>query len=185
MVAGIAGGVIGALGLVASAFFLRPADAPVPPADVAATEVAPPAPAEPLAGLEAAAPEAPPAGQVAGEADAPTPPVAAVPLADPALATVTSVRLRVGPGFPEDRQRAIVDALRAAGIASVQVESLPFAITASRVGYYRPEDLPAAEVLGRILGPVAAADGEAIGVRDYAKLLAGAAPGRLDLWIGS
>ncbi len=67
----------------------------------------------------------------------------------------------------------------------MQVGSLPFAIAASRVGYYRPEDLPAAEALGRILGPVTSADGAAIGVRDYAKLLAGAAPGRLDLWIGS
>lgn len=183
MIAGIAGGVIGAVGLVAAAFFLRPAEAPAPQVETSATASATPATAEPGG---ATAPEgvAPPQ-PATGDNASPAPPAAAVPLADPALATVTSVRLRVGPGFPEDRQQAIVDALRAAGLPSVQVESLPFAITASRVGYYRPEDLPAAEALGRILGPVTSADGAAIGVRDYAKLLAGAAPGRLDLWIGS
>ena len=102
---------------------------------------------------------------------------------DPALAGVTSVRLRIGPDFPPERQAAILAALAEAGIAGVQVEALPFEIATSRVGYYRAEDLPAAEALGRLVAPVIAAGGE-VGVRDYGQLLADAEPGRLDLWVG-
>ena len=64
------------------------------------------------------------------------------------------------------------------------VEPLPFEIATSRVGYYRADDLPAAEALGRVVAPVIAPGGS-VGVRDYGALLADAQPGRLDLWIGS
>ena len=75
---------------------------------------------------------------------------------DPALAAVTSVRLRIGPEFPPGRQAAILAALSEAGITAVQVEALPFEIATSRVGYYRAEDLAAAEALGRLVSPVSA-----------------------------
>ena len=93
------------------------------------------------------------------------------------------MRLRVGPGFAPERQAAIVAALTEAGVPSVKVEPLPFKIATSRVGYYRPQDLPAAEALGRLVSPVL---GEAtdLGVRDYGQLLADPEPGRLDLWVG-
>jgi hypothetical protein len=64
----------------------------------------------------------------------------------------------------------------------VRVEALPFKVASSRVGYYRADDLAAAEALGRLVTPVLA---EAIGVRDYGKLLADPEPGRLDLWVES
>lgn len=191
MVAGIAGGVIGALGLVGAALLFRP-DSPPSPAPVAEAAVATPPPAVPEAAPKSAAEPAAdtlaapaPTTAPAQTAEArPDPAAPAAPLADAALATVTSVRLRVGPGFPADRQAAIVAALQAAGLPTVQVEALPFAITTSRVGYYRPDDLPAAEALGRIVGPLASDGGPAIGVRDYGRLLSDAAPGRLDLWVG-
>ena len=110
---------------------------------------------------------------------APTP----VAPADPALAGVTSVRLRVGPDFPPERKAAILAALAKAGITGVQVEALPFEIASSRVGYYRAADMAAAEALGRVVAPVIASGGE-VGVRDYGQLLADAEPGRLDLWVG-
>ncbi len=102
---------------------------------------------------------------------------------DPALAAVTSVRLRIGPEFPPGRQAAILAALSEAGITAVQVEALPFEIATSRVGYYRAEDLAAAEALGRLVSPVVGTDGD-VGVRDYGQLLADPEPGRLDLWVG-
>lgn len=105
------------------------------------------------------------------------------PPSDPALAGVTSVRLRVGPDFPPERQKAILDLLAAAGITGVRVEALPFEIATSRVGYYRAEDEAAAQALGRVVASVVTG-GAAVGVRDYGQLLADAAPGRLDLWVG-
>lgn len=102
---------------------------------------------------------------------------------DPALAGVTSVRLRVGPDFPPERQKAILDALAAAGISGVRVEALPFEIATSRVGYYRADDEAAAEALGRVVASVVAGGGT-VGVRDYGQLLSDAEPGRLDLWVG-
>jgi len=138
---------------------------------------------------------APPAPATALE-PAPAPPVeAAVPAAAPAagaLAEVSVVRLRVGPDFPADRQAAILAALDGAGIKNVKVESLPFEVATSRVGYYRPEDVAAADALAKIVTPVIGAgdgtgdgsEGGAIGVRDYGKLLDNAEPGRLDLWVG-
>ena len=110
---------------------------------------------------------------------APTP----VAPADPALAGVTSVRLRVGPDFPPERKAAILAALAKAGITGVEVEALPFEIASSRVGYYRAADMAAAQALGRVVAPVIAPGGE-VGVRDYGQLLADAEPGRLDLWVG-
>lgn len=124
-----------------------------------------------------AAPETPETAAAPATASVP-----AVP-ADPTLAEVSVVRLRVGPDFPPERQAALVDALTAAGIASVKVEQLPFKITASRVGYYRQEDLAAAEALGRVMSP-AVSPNASLGVRDYGRLLADPEPGRLDLWVG-
>lgn len=181
MIAGIAGGLIGAVGLVVAAFLFRPDSAaePAPAATEPAPQVAAPTPAPPTG-----EPSDPAVSEVSPP---PARPDSLVPLANPALATVTSVRLRVGPDFPPDRQQTIVAALQAAGLPAVEVETLPFAIATSRVGYYRPEDLPAAEALSQIVNPLAPGAGDAaapIGVRDYARLLEDAAPGRLDLWIG-
>jgi hypothetical protein len=121
-----------------------------------------PTPAPPVEVAEAAAPEAAP------------------PAVDPALAGVSQVLLRVGPEVPDDREAALLEALEAAGITGVRVDNVPFRVATSRVGYYRADDLAAAEALGRLVTPVLE---ETIGVRDYGKLLADAVPGRLDLWI--
>jgi hypothetical protein len=99
-----------------------------------------------------------------------------------ALAAIGPVRLRIGPDFPAERRQAILDTLAAAGVTRVQVEPLPFAVTNSRVGYYRPEDIAAAEALAALVGAVAG--GAEIGVRDYGQLLPDPEPGRLDLWVG-
>ena len=103
--------------------------------------------------------------------------------ADAALPGVGVVLLRIGPDFPPERQAAIVAALDHAGVPSVRVEPLPFRIATSRVGYYRADDLAAAEALGKLISPVIA-DGADVGVRDYGQLLSDAEPGRLDLWVG-
>jgi hypothetical protein len=184
----IAFGVMAAVAAVILAFVFRPElGAGDMVADVAG--VVEPAPAVP--GEEGTAPAAP-----GGEATAPAAPEAPAPVAagsgaegtaqeaeaDPALAGVSDVRLRVGPEFPDARRQAIVAALNGAGIAEVQVEQLPFRIATSRVGYYRAEDLPLAEALVRLVAPVL--EGE-VGVRDYGRLLSDAQPGRLDLWVGS
>jgi hypothetical protein len=68
------------------------------------------------------------------------------------------------------------------GLGDVRIEPQPFEIATSRVGYYRADDLAAAEALGRLAAP--AAGGGAIEPRDYSQLLPDAEPGRLDLWIG-
>jgi hypothetical protein len=151
----IAVAVVAAAGIVLAAVLMRPQTPAAPaPAEVAA-ELPAPSPADAVA-------EAAPAA------------------ADPALTGVSVVRLRVGPEFPAEREAALLDALRAAGISGVRVETVPFRVATSRVGYYRADDLAAAEALGRLVTPVLS---ETIGVRDYGKLLADAEPGRLDLWV--
>ncbi len=120
---------------------------------------------------------------VAAAAPAAEPAVAPRAPSDPALAGVSTVRLRIGPDFPPDRQAAILKALSDDGIPAVRVEPLPFKIATSRVGYYRAADLAAAEALGRLMTPVIG-EGADIGVRDYSQLLADPEPGRLDLWVG-
>ena len=149
-------GFLVAFALVAAAFLLRPE----PPAPQA---VATPVPV----------PEAAPAGP----APLPAPAVDAV-----AFAAVSTVRLRIAQDFPQERQEAILAALAAAGLGDVRVEPQAFGIAISRVGYYRTEDLAAAEALGRLVAP--AAGGGAIEPRDYSQLLPDAEPGRLDLWVG-
>ena len=148
------------IGLVASAATVLAAFLLWPGRDATAPSVAPPLPEVPVA-------------------SAPTTDEGA---ADPALAGVNVVRLRIGPDFPAAREAEILAALEAAGISGVRVEALPFRVASSRVGYYRADDLAAAEALGRLVTPVLA---EAIGVRDYGKLLADPEPGRLDLWVES
>ena len=170
---GIALGALAAVAIVAAAVLFRltqPGDVGVPQTAAARAPAVASGPA-PAAKVAAAAPTSVTA--------APTP----VAPADPALAGVTSVRLRIGPDFPPERKAAILAALAKAGITGVQVEALPFEIATSRVGYYRAADLAAAEALGRVVAPVIAAGGE-VGVRDYGQLLADAEPGRLDLWVG-
>jgi hypothetical protein len=138
--------------------------------------------------MQPPSPQAPAPAEVAAELPAPAPPAAevadaaaAAPAAvDPALAGVSTVLLRIGPESPAGREAALLDALRAAGITGVRVDKVAFRVASSRVGYYRADDLAAAEALGRLVSPVLS---ETIGVRDYGKLLADAAPGRLDLWI--
>jgi phytoene dehydrogenase-like protein len=126
----------------------------------------------------------PPAPEVATSAPVEAAPATTpAPAADPAaFAAVSTVRLRVGQAFPEAGQAAILAALAAAGLGDVRVELQPFAIATSRVGYYRAEDLAAAEALGRLAAE--ATGGGAIEPRDYSQLLPDAEPGRLDLWIG-
>ncbi len=130
-------------------------------------------------GQSAAAPAAPASAVPAPKVGATTP---GVPV-EPALAGVTSIRLRVGPDCPPELRAAILAALTKAGLSAVTTEPLPFEIATSRVGYYRAEDLAAAEALGRVVAPVIA-DGGEVGVRDYGQLLSDPEPGRLDLWIG-
>lgn len=132
-------------------------------------------------GIESAPAEttgaAPEASVTAGEAGT-------APLPGPgALAGVTNVRLRTGTGLADTVRDAVTAALGKAGLSDVQVESLPFAVATSRVGYYRPEDRALAEALAAYVGPVLGYDGP-LAVRDYGQLLDNAEPGRLDLWIG-
>lgn len=101
-----------------------------------------------------------------------------------AVADLPTMRLRVGPGFPQERQAEILDILAEAGHGTVLVESIPFTIAVSRVGYYRPEDRAAAADLARLVSPALDPPTGTIAVRDYAELIPDAAPGRLDLWIG-
>ena len=85
--------------------------------------------------------------------------------ADPALASVGNVRLRVPEALAEERRAAIVAALEAGGIADVQVETLPFAVETSRVGYYLEADRPAAEALARLVAPLVTPGGALAGPR--------------------
>ena len=186
-------GVVAATSIVVAAVVFRPNSyQPVPDGATASVGVPEPPPEIDDSGTPiAAAPEAPavpvpvaPADDSVLAAPPETETAAAAPApAIPELAGITSVRLRVGPGFPSERQDAIVAALTEAGVPAVKVEPLPFEIATSRVGYYRPEDLAAAEALGRLVSPVL---GEAsdLGVRDYGQLLSEPEPGRLDLWVG-
>ncbi len=156
-------GVVVAVAIVGAALMFR----------VSQTEEAPVQEAAPEAGVpEAAVAEDGPGGAPA-----------VVAPSDPALAGVTSVRLRIGPDLAPERKAAILAALAEAGVTGVLIEPLPFEIATSRVGYYRAADLVAAEALGRVVAPVIAPGGT-VGVRDYGQLLADAEPGRLDLWIG-
>jgi hypothetical protein len=101
---------------------------------------------------------------------------------DPALASVGNVRLRVPAALAEEWRAAIVAAVEAGGIADVQVETLPFPVETSRVGYYLEADRPGAEALARLVAPLVS-PGRALPVRDYGKLLDDPEPGRLDLWV--
>lgn len=148
-------GFLVAFALVVVAFLLRPE----PPAPQAVATPTPVSEAE-------LAPVVPPA-----------------PAVDPAaFAAVSTVRLRIGQGFPQERQEAILAALAAAGLGDVRIEPQPFEVATSRVGYYRAEDLSAAEALARLAAT--ATGGGAIEPRDYSQLLPDAEPGRLDLWVG-
>jgi hypothetical protein len=160
-----------AIAIVVAAFLLRPGAAP---------ETAD-APAEGTAAMSTESPAPAPPG-VSGEQPVSVP-EASRPLADPALAGVDTVRLRIGPEIADERRNQLAAALTQAGIPNVVVEQLPFRIATSRIGYYRDEDRAAAEALARVISP-AVAEGDAIGVRDYGELLSDPQPGRLDLWIG-
>ena len=161
-------GALAAVAIVIAAVLLRPGEATVP-------DTAP----EQRGGSVTASPSA--EGSTAG----PTSEAASTPhaVADPALAPVRTVRLRIGPEVDDARRDDLVAALRAAGLPEVVVEPLPFRIATSRIGYYRDTDLPAAEALARVISP-AIGGGATIGVRDYGELLSDPQPGRLDLWIG-
>jgi hypothetical protein len=175
MLASIGFGLIFVAACVAAAFLLRPE-----PGEVAAPDAGPPIAAPDQAPDTAAVPAtestADPTGPAAGAEAAAAP----EPAAMPDLSAVGHVRLRVGTGFTGDA--AIADALAAAGIADVRIEQVPFVVNTSRVGYYRPEDLAAAETLAAYATRLLDARAP-IGVRDYGELLADPDPGRLDLWI--
>jgi hypothetical protein len=168
----IAFGALAAVVIVIAAFMFRPETQTWRPEDAVPGEVAAP-------GGDAAAPASDPAAATpAAPAGQPGLTVATAP-----LQTVGAVRLRIGPGFPEARRDEIVAALTAAGVRDIRIEALPFRIATSRVGYYRSEDLAAAQALGQVVAPVIAAGSE-VGVRDYGQLLNDPEPGRLDLWVG-
>ena len=164
-----------------------PEEAPAPMAAAPEAETPPAAPdATPTQTAEATSTPNP----AAEATSTPMPAAEAVPAPeaadadpDPALAGVASVRLRVGPDFPPERREAIVAALEAAEIRTVQVEVLDIEIGSSRVGYYLEGDTAAAEALARLVAPVAESGGN-LAVRNYGKLLPDAEPGRLDLWLG-
>jgi hypothetical protein len=159
---GLAGWIVFGLGvaaaLVAAAVFLRP-DPVVPVAEPAADAAAVP--------------------QAEAEDVAETAPVPPVPEAEVETGVV---RLRVGPDAEPAEVTRITEALEGAGVGPIRVETLPFAITQSRVGYYRPEDEAAANALAELAGPLIG-PGE-VGLRNYGDLLADTEPGRLDLWLG-
>lgn len=157
MVAWIGFGVVFAATCVVVAFLFQPDPQGAPTVDVLGyPEAAPPEP-EALA------------------ADVP----AAVPMVA-ALPDGLQVRVRVGPDFPDALEASIVAALESAGVDAVQVEPLPFPVSTSRVGYYRPEDRAAAEALAAAIGPTLS---ERVGTRDYGQLSPPPEPGRLDLWV--
>lgn len=161
-------GAVAAVGIVIAAVVLQPGS------PEAAPEVTPEVTAESAAGTPGEDPG------MAGEDSTAAAPQA---VADPALASVRIVRLRIGPEVDDARRDGLVAALRAAGLPQVVVEPLPFRIATSRIGYYRDADLPAAEALARVISPAIGGSGT-IGVRDYGELLSDPQPGRLDLWIG-
>lgn len=164
-------GALVAVAIVVAAVLFRPGDGPET-ADVTAEDAG--ASSVPVAPAVSAGQ---PAGQPA-PAGGDRPPVAA-----PALATVQTVRLRIGPEITDARRDRLVAALTEAGLPNVVVEQLPFRIATSRIGYYRDEDLAAAQALAQVISP-AVGEGAPIGVRDYGELLSDPQPGRLDLWIG-
>lgn len=169
MVGWIVFGILFAAGCVGLAFLFQPAGPPPESGDAAGALEAPAAvPAE--APVESAAP---------AEAEAMDPP----PAETAALAGISNVRLRTGTGLADAARDAVSAALGRAGIADVQVESLPFEVANSRVGYYRPEDKAAAEALAAWIAPILGR-ADPLPVRDYGQLLDSAEPGRLDLWIG-
>jgi hypothetical protein len=165
MAAWIGFGLVFVAASVTAAFLLQPEPVPVTPpldAETAAEAVdAPPAPATEEAPTATAEPMAP-----------------AAPAPD--LSAVGNVRLRVGSGFAGES--ALTTALGAAGVADVRVEQVPFAVNTSRVGYYRPEDLAAAQALAAFVAPLLGLPAP-VSTRDYGQLLADPEPGRLDLWI--
>ena len=161
-----------AVAIVVAAVVLRPGEGAPPAASEATAEQSGQDVAAQANGTPAATPE---------QAGTAAPPPHAV--ADPALAPVRTVRLRIGPEVDDPRRDDLVAALKASGVPEVVVEPLPFRIATSRIGYYRDGDLPAAEALARVISP-AVGDGGTIGVRDYGELLTDPQPGRLDLWIG-
>ena len=158
---GLAGWIVFGLGiaaaLVAAAVYLGP-DAVAPVAE------------EPAA-------ESPTISEPASDTVQEGAPVDPVPAAEAGL-----VRLRVGPDADPAEIARITEALEAEGVGPIRVETLPFAITQSRVGYYRPQDEAAASALAKIAGPLI--DAGDVGLRDYGDLLADTEPGRLDLWLG-
>lgn len=156
---GLAGWIAFGLGvaaaLIAAAIYLRP-DPVVPAAEPAADPV-------------------PATLDEAGEAD---------PVAPDAATQPGIIRLRVGPDANPVEIARITEALETEGLGPIRVETLPFAITQSRVGYYRPEDEAAARTLAELAGPLIGTDSGEIGLRDYGDLLEDTDPGRLDLWLG-
>ncbi len=167
---GLAGWVVFGLGvavaLVAAAFYLGP------------DRTAPTGPVASVAGPEAEGAPASDAATVPAEEAA-----AGTEAADPVAASETgAVRLRVGPDADPAEIARVSEGLETGGVGPILVETLPFAITQSRVGYYRPEDEAAARALADLAGPLIGTDD--IGLRDYGDLLSDTEPGRLDLWLG-
>lgn len=158
---GLAGWIVFGLGiaaaLVAAAVYLGP-DAIAPVAE------------EPVA-------ESPTISEPAADPVTEAAPVDPVPADEAGL-----VRLRVGPDADPAEVARLTEALEAEGVGPIRVETLPFAITQSRVGYYRPQDEIAARALAELAGPLIGAGD--VGLRDYGDLLADTEPGRLDLWLG-
>lgn len=105
--------------------------------------------------------------------------VAIAELAGPSRVAGGPVQIRVGPDLSEARLAEIVAALVEAGFSDIEVETLPVAITQSRVGFNQPDDRFAAETLVRLIAPVV----PQVAIRDYGTRLTDAEPGELDLWV--
>ncbi len=163
MVAWIAFGALVAIGIVAAALALRPQMVTVRDRSVPAAE-------EPVVAEIAA--------QGAVETTTPAAPAEAPPIAE------TPIRFRVGAEVAPELAARVTIALEAAGHGAPRIETLPFEIVQSRVGYYHAEDRAAAEALAALVAPMLA-DGREVVIRDYGELLPDTEPGRLDLWIGN
>jgi hypothetical protein len=101
----------------------------------------------------------------------------------PEPADAGTIRFRIGPEYDAALAGGIAAALGEAGYRSVRVETLPFDVAQSRVGYYREQDRGAALALARRVEAMAEGSG-GIEVQDYGGMLDATEPGRLDLWLG-
>lgn len=135
--------------------------------------------ADPLAQVRAELPEAAVPAAALPRAERPRPRLAPA-VADAADLAEARVIVRMGSDVAEVRRAEVLALLDASGVGSIEVQSVPFAVSRPRLGYFDPNDRGVAEALAALIAPAAGR----IAVRSYDDLLAEPAPGRLDLWLG-